>query len=226
MAARRLQENYMRKFIIAGLFMLGTLGAQAEVVPFNVFLSSTNYPSHPDFYTIPADKIYIIEGVFLDAEGTPPASAECRVYWQADTQLGGAYMTITLADTWNGSGFYWLPKPFRLKATERLHLPNNSGYYSCGYYGLMIDEADLYAQTIPSELQSVETAGGQLLANVKYGSSRPRITTIESAVDINGFLTDATGVEVAGLNRDESTVAVDQNGDAMKFLRVRSVARN
>ncbi|MCP5488704.1 MAG: hypothetical protein H7A43_08640 [Verrucomicrobia bacterium] len=216
----------MRTVIIAGLIMMGTLGARAEVVPFNVFLSSTNFSSTPDSFTIPAGKIYIIEAVQLVSLAPLPSNTEIRVIWTADNLTFNSALNITISDTFASGNLVWLPQPFRLKATESLLVPQNAVYSICRYSGLMIDEADLYAQAVPSELESMETAGGQLFANVKFGSSRPRLTTIESAVDIQNFIPDATGVEMAGLNRDESVVTIDQNGDPVKFLRVRATARN
>ena len=205
--------------------MLATLGARAEVVPFNVFLASSS-GSTPSSYTIPAGKVYIIEGVVLAHNAGTPTETQIRVSIDADNITAGSFLTIKISDTYALGSFVWMPQPFRLKAGETLEVPQNATYFICRYFGLLIDEADLYAQEIPVELQSVGTQGGQLLAGAKYGSPRPRITTIESAVDVSDFTEDTTGVEVAGVTRDEAEVSVEQSGDAVKFMRVRAVARN
>ncbi len=213
----------IRTAIVVGL--LTTLSAQAGVVPFNVFLSSNGTGGAPSSYTIPPGKIYIIESFRPFATTPLPSTTQIRVVVRADNIAASAFQTITILDTYTNSQTVWLPKPFRLKAGESLQIPFNAEYSSFRYFGLLLDEEDLYARNIPVEFDGMDVSEGQLLAEARFASPRPRITRVETATELDEFVVDDSAVEIAGATRDRATFAVDKGDDDQKFLRVRAVAR-
>ncbi len=206
--------------------LLLAFSARAEVVPFNVFLSSNGTGGAPTSYTIPAGKIYIIKAFRPFAVTPLPSTTQFRVVVRADNIAASAFQTVTIKDTYMNSNTVWLPNPFHLKAGESLQIPFNAEYSSFRYFGLLIDESDLYAQGIPVEIDGMAVNGGELIAEAQFGSPRPRRTVVETATDLDAFEANVTAEEIAGATRDRATFSVDTEDADRLFLRIRASARN
>jgi hypothetical protein len=64
------------------------------------------------------------------------------------------------------------------------------------------------------------------MADVKYDSPRPRITTVKSSDDLTGFAKDATA-SVSPINsKTVDVAAVKAEGSDKKFVRVVAKARS
>lgn len=215
----------MRIMVAILVCLLFASTSKAEVVLFNVFLSSNGTGGAPTSYTIPPGKIYIIEAIRPFAVTPLPSTTQYRVVVRADNIAASAFQTITILDTYTNSQMVWLPNPHRLKAGESLQIPFNAEYSSFRYFGLMLDEADLYAQSIPIELDGIEVAERQLAVEAQFGSPRPRRTIIETATDLDDFTANPNAVEIAGPTRDRATFVVDTEESIRQFLRARATAR-
>ena len=84
------------------------------------------------------------------------------------------FFTITIKDTYTSGEPIWLPNKLRLKSGESLIVPSNASYPICRYFGVLIDEADLYAANLPVELLNPRLSGGKLMAD----APRPHRITI------------------------------------------------
>ncbi|MEM9080095.1 MAG: hypothetical protein AAGC74_05320 [Verrucomicrobiota bacterium] len=205
--------------------LLMTSSLHSEVQQFNIWLSSNNDAGVPTSYSIPAGKIFIVEEVSFFASSPFPGSTQIRCLRNADNVPVASFFNITIKDSFSNGAVVALENPIRLKAGERLDIPNNGTYTSAVYFGLLIDEADLYAQNIPVELSNPRLNGSQLLADAKFASPRPRITKIESSTNLDTITPDPTGIETPTVEKNTSLVAVDTNSSDKKFLRASAVAR-
>jgi len=214
-----------KKYYLLAL-LLSVIPCYGGAQQWNVFLSGTSSTT-PSSYTIPSGKVYILEAVHLiKASGTPsPSTTQIRVSRKANNGSFAAYFTITIKDTFEG-GTVWLPNKLRLKGGERLYIPTNASYGACRYFGILMDEADLYAANLPVELINPRLSGGKLMADAKVASPRPHKIIIQSATtDLSAFIYDPTGETTPTADPRTSVVSVDQGAVGKKFIRVMAKTR-
>lgn len=216
----------MRRTFMIILICLLAVSAFAAVEPYWIFLSETGLGGAKTTWSVPAGKIFIIKAVWISASGTPqPTNTQIRFSVDADNMVGSSYMNAVIADDYDPNSLRWLPEDMPVKAGKSLAVPNNATYPYVRYYGLLIDEADLYAQNIPAELNNVEMVGGLFQAEARFASARPRITRIESSTLLNSFESASAGMVTPGDTRDQSLVSIPDT-DQRKFMRVIATARN
>ena len=214
-----MEKSHLSAIIVSVL----TASLSAKVQQFNIWLSPGE-TSGPTIYTIPAGKIYILEEMYINGVTPTPSSVQVSFSRRADNINSSSNFFLTLKDTYTG-GFYVLDKPLRLKGGDSVKVPLNATSGSVRYFGLLIDEADLYAQNIPVDLSNPRLEGSQLMADAKFASPRPRITKIESSTDLKTMKPDPTGTETDTGSKDTSMVAVETQSADKKFMRVSAVAR-
>lgn len=213
------------RFLLILLIGLIADSSLAAVEPYWIFLSDTGSNGSPATWTVPAGKIFVIKAVALTPTSPYPTNTQVRFTVAAENMVASSYMSIIISDTFSYAYIRWLPEDMPVKAGKQLAVPVNATFTSCRYYGLLIDEADLYAQNIPVELNNLEMAGGLFEAEARYASARPRITRIATSTTLDTFVQDSAGIVTAGATRDLSLVSVPDT-DQRKFMRVIATARN
>lgn len=194
---------------------------QAEVTPVNIVLHDSNTS-----YSVPSGKTLIIEHFIWALEGD--ATAQTVNVRPANKPGGVGDFLLKFSteepDSWTP------PRPIRLVggsgASVSIIKSDFADWRNVMISGLLVDNEDLYAANIKSKLINPRTEGGKLMADVKYDSPRPRITTVESSDDLTGFSKDATASVSPTNSKTVDVAAVNEEGSDKKFVRVVAKARS
>ena len=209
--------------ILFTFILCGLTSAFAAVEPYSVVVSDTTS------YEVPPGKVFIIHAVSArqPAMGTPPTVTYFRFLKISDNTSAFFSFHVKASDSFADSVYVALSAPVHLKAGDRLVIPILAPYLEVWHFGLLIDEADLYAANIPTSLENPALVGNQFTADAKFASPRPRITKIETSTDLvnNGFLENPTAAEAPGITRDTSVVSIDTAGADKELVRVTAKAR-
>ncbi len=92
--------------------------------------------------------------------------------------------------------------------------------------GLLVDDEDLYAANIDTQMKNVREAGNRLVADLQYSSPRPRITKVQSGDENMSFTKDGTAEVTTTTSKTNDVVSVAKNGKDTQFIRVATVARS
>lgn len=206
----------MKKYYTPLFAILSILPAFGGAQTWNIWLSDDGSQG-PTSYTIPNGKVYILEAVSTEGSAS---DTQVRVTRSAANIAADEFFNITVNSSYSSGETIWLPNKLRLKAGEKLHLPNNGTFFVCHYFGILIDEADLYAANLPVELNNPRVDGSQLMADAKVRSPRPHKLVVQTSEDMSAFGVDATAQVTATVNTGESTVSVDKGTTGKKFMRV------
>ena len=92
----------MKRIIMLVFLSMGLVTAKADVRVFNVWMSGNGSGGAPNSFTVPTDKVYIIEAVLLSHAGvTTPSNTEIRVSVAADNIAANSFMVVPVSDTYN-----------------------------------------------------------------------------------------------------------------------------
>lgn len=214
----------------SGLFCAGillTYPAAAEVVPVTILTGrGTGSPEGaPSSYTVPLGKVLIVEAVqYVPPSGTVPTDLVVQFNLTAHN-FGTARNVFMLVGTWEEWKRFPFDPPMRLSAGDRLASNAINGYYL--WYGLLVDETDLFA-SLEVEILDARVESGKLIADTRVDSPRPRRITAETTDDLpaaGGFLPDPSATAARGTSPSEDTIAVDLGPGNQMFLRASATAR-
>lgn len=203
-----------------------TQSASAEVE--DAFVRLRAATEAEERYTVPAGKILIIQSLshkstkLVDTPGPIILRIGKRRVNVPNSTLINEY---TLGGTYASEEIVPLRQPLRLKEGEYIEMPiGSAGSDSYYLFGLMADEGDLFAK-IPVELTNPRLAGGALMADITYGSPRPRVTKVETSTDLKTFTEEPKATVTSG----SSTTAVAKidvdKGQDKTFVRVTATPR-
>ncbi|MEM9079765.1 MAG: hypothetical protein AAGC74_03630 [Verrucomicrobiota bacterium] len=134
---------------------------------------------------------------------------------------------FTIATDYTSGRLFEFDVPRRLNAGEVIRIPSTpSTVFAYYVFGLLIDEADLYAATIESEMEFGMVAGMRMDAEVKIESKRPSIVRVEKSEDLQNW-TEVPQADI-DITSDHAVAIVDterEPGADREFLRAEVVAR-
>jgi len=141
-------------------------------------------------YTVPAGKVFILEHVAF-AQYWADQSEQRRLFLRhGGTSSAG---TIWTSDLFYGSDFNTLFRPLKMPAGVAISVPVSDALFRVYLYGLLVDEADLYA-SVPVEADTSEIAevsGDRTLeGTLTMDSPRPVAIEAQSSNGLGTFSTD------------------------------------
>jgi hypothetical protein len=188
---------------------------RAAVKATGIYLSSTTTSYR---YVVPEGKVLILEHVaFCDTwTGKPMA---LRIQFSINPVGPVWTTTMTYSQNWNS-----LLRPIRIPAGKAAAIDTSyGGNYLCFLYGLLVDEADLYAG-VPAAIQGVQVAGspdGQLVTgHIELQSPQPSHVVVQQTENMNQWQNAFATVQATDLSPAQKTFSVNLPSDTKKaFLR-------
>gem|GEM_PF-1562452 len=207
----------LHKILVPFALVLLCLPAQAEVEAVNIVLHDGG-----GTYTVPSKKVLIIEHFMwaLEADSTSQ-----RIAIQPTANPVGDF---ALEFTAEKPDMFTPPRPIRLIAGGRVSILKNGGvdWRNVMIVGLLVDNEDLYAAKIDSQINSCKVVGGRLMADASFDSPRPRITKVETTTALESFsFSNDTTSELAETSSPSRAVASAAASTQRKSLRVTARAR-
>ena len=196
------------KFLMS--FVASVSFLHAEVQPANIVLDDTTL-----IYNVPAGKTLIIENLIWSIE-----SGYTRQIVSIKANGSNDFFYLRFDDT---NPDTWAPvRPMRLTSGGELRILNSGGadWRNVLIMGLLVDNEDLYAANIDTKMENAREVGDTMVADLKYSSPRPRITTVQSADENFTFTKDATAKLEGTSSKSADLVSVDKNGGNAQFMRV------
>jgi hypothetical protein len=190
------------------LFLTGHLFlpsiARAEVNAVGIELKSEIGSST---YVVPDGKALIVEHVaFSDSWIGKPFAIVIRFSANA---AGAMFMTtITYNQKWNS-----LLRPIRLPAGKGVSIQTGYGVvFKCFLYGLLVDEADLYAG-VPAKIDSLQVvsseSGQQVSGQVELRSPRPSHVVIQQTETLGQWQTASALVQGSAASPSQKSFAMN-----------------
>ena len=117
---------------------------------------------------------------------------------------------------------YSLNRPLKIKAGSKIHRNQITPGSTTYLFGLLVDEADLFA-AVPNEIEDGRVTAGVFSATVQASSARPARAVVEKSADALTYVTDSS----ASVTRtDAGTLSLTSStDDAIKLIRVDLRAR-
>jgi len=204
--------------------ILSAIPVQAAVEAHVVRLSNSS-----GSYSPPSGKVFIVEQIGF-SDHWDPGTQTRHVLWYSNS-TGGSFWRMTQNF---GTTFNHLLRPVRLAAPSRVAVNSNVPVgYQAFLFGVLVDEQDLYAARIPSQIHSVAstpTPGGmQVNGNVALASPRPAKVTVETSTDLDQWQARPDATIAATDSKSEKTLQVEVTGVEAKttgFVRVDARARH
>jgi hypothetical protein len=185
---------------------------KAEVEAVNIKLDDDSLS-----YVVPTDKVLLIEHLIwgLDSDATLQ-----RV------TLGISYASHQLKYDLNALDIYSFQRPFRLVGGNSVSILKTpaADWRNVAVVGLLVDQQDLYAAKLDTNLENVRVAGGKFQADARFASPRPRIVKVEKSADLENNETDPTAEVAETTSPANAVVSVDAN-EQKKFMKVTATTR-
>ncbi|MFP6906522.1 MAG: hypothetical protein VCG02_14980 [Verrucomicrobiota bacterium] len=188
---------------------------QAAVEPISLILGGTALN-----YTVPAGKVLVIEHAMA-------TSSDGKLILRREFILDNGpavptFLNITLNNSYTDGTLYSLNRPLKIKAGSKIHRNQITPSSTTYLFGLLVDEADLFA-AVPNEIEDGRVAAGVFSATVQASSARPARAVVEKSADAQTYVTDSS----ASVTRtDAGTLSVTSStDDAIKLIRVDLRAR-
>ena len=160
-------------------FLLLAPAAQCGVYVTNIVITSTSEPIGTNYFTVPTGKSLYVEYISM-------AGTNQFVYCVAPLPVGGL-VPFTIAEKRLITTF---GPPLKLDSGIIITVSSSAALV----YGLIVDDADVYA-AVSSEFQyEYVTAAGGLQGTLALASSRPASVKMEVSRDLQTWFEDPAGV--------------------------------
>jgi len=175
----------------------------------------------PSSYTVPADKVLILESVQYQIVGGSLGTPDdlnvqiIETFDNAPSVRRSVFFNL-------GPNRHSFDSPVRLKAGSSLRSSRIEGFYI--WRGLLVDTADLFAQ-LDVELKNTSVKDGKLMAEAKVSSPRPHKLIIESSTDLDTFAKASNAIVTLTAAPSTSEVSVPTDGDTKKFIKATAQVR-
>lgn len=161
--------------MIASVTALAINPLTASVEAFKLVLAA-NYSSisTPSVYVVPSGKVLILEHIAFPDYWDNRGQAKSIKLRHGGGSIGGMVWDTEISYTAN---FNTLFRPLKLPTNTALAAPSlGDSLFLIMFYGLLVDEADLYA-SVPVQLKNIyvdsNSSGESLEATLELGSTRP-----------------------------------------------------
>jgi len=212
--------------LLGMLVMFATSVGAAVVAHVEILDCGDSYYS----YRPPVGKVFIVEHVmFNDAWLNSELTMAVELIPEGSGENSEWMSSMQFSTTWNT-----LPRPIRLPRSVTIavnileDIPFNADY-KCYLFGLLVDEADLYA-SVPSEIMEFERASASSLAgSIALASPRSSVVKMESSSDLVDWqpAANVTIKQESSPHQREFTVDTSgQPGDGRTFFRAKARARS
>lgn len=163
-------------------------------------------------YSVPAGKTLIMENLIWALESDATAQTINIVPSPVTAGTGSFLLKFgsESPDIWTP------PRPLRLVGgpgarVSILFSAVGADWRNVMIMGLLVDNEDLYAAKIDTKMKNAHGTGDRLVADVKYSSPRPRITTVQSSKEEMAFAKDQTAKVKGTTSKTIDTVSVKTN---------------
>ncbi len=188
---------------------------RAAVTATGIYLSGTVTGYR---YVVPEGKVLILEHVAFSDTWTGKPTA-LRIQFSINPVGPVWTTTITYSQNWNS-----LLRPIRIPAGKAAAIDSSyGGTYQCFLYGLLVDEADLYAG-VPAAIQGLQVAEGpdgqQVTGRIELQSPQPSHVVVQQTEDLDLWENAFATVQATELSPAQKTFSVNLPSDTQKaFFR-------
>ncbi len=200
--------------VLAGS-MLFPASTHAAVTAIGIYLTSNSTGYR---YVVPEGKVLILEHVAFCDTWTGKSMA-LRIQFSINPVGPVWTTTITYSQNWNS-----LLRPIRIPAGKAAAIDLSYGAsYQCFLYGLLIDQADLYAG-VPASIQGLQVAGGpdgqQVTGHVELQSPQPSQVVVQQTEDLDQWKNALATIQGSDLSPAQKTFSLNlPSGTHQAFFR-------
>ncbi len=208
------------------IFCVTTTIVQADVEAMSIAIGrGTDAPAGLEsIYNVPAGKVLVLHSVQFNTTNANISAGDqlnIQIYEKISNHQA-VILTYVNAGPWAKYERQTFDPPIRILPGSSLGSNATYGWYL--FKGLLVDSTDLFAK-LDVDLVNPRTNSNQLLAEAKVRSPRPHRLFVQTSEDLQNFELDTTATVTATATLGESTVAIQKDGAAKKFMRVMAVAR-
>jgi hypothetical protein len=221
----------VKRSLFWGQILLGTVvmiatHVGAVVVPHVLLLDCGDSDSS---YRPPTGKVFIIEHIMFNDEWLNSEQLMAVELIPDGTQQSRWISTMPFSATWNTLARpIKVPHTITIAVNTRVNIPYESDY-KCFIFGMLVDEADLYA-AVPSEIIEFDREStSSLVGSIALASPRPSIVKMESSADLLNWQSAANASIMQQSSPHQREFAVDptgQPGESSTFWRAKARARS
>jgi hypothetical protein len=197
--------------------------AETTVIGINL---NTAGPGPFDSYTVPGGKTLLIENMSAYGASNTPSTPRIIIEIGLQVQNGGITTMrfgYPISDKYEAVS---LKPPLRVEAGRDVRILNNStlAYNVVRIQGLLVDNTDLYAQTLDLELTPIGVQEGRFIAEATVSSPRPALVETETSTDLMTFEDNVSEETSRQADPTKWTVSTDADSDK-KFLTATATGR-